>query len=52
MTKPILSPAQQATQLAFCHAHYEYDWESVIFTDESYFETGNLHHHQACSILC
>lgn len=50
-TKPTLSPAQQATHLAFCYQHRNYDWQSVIFTDESYFETGNLRRRRARGVL-
>jgi len=51
-TKPTLRPAQQAARLAFCQEYREYEWRSVIFTDESYFETGSLRRHRARGVLC
>nr|AHE80945.1 putative transposase [Tuber indicum] len=50
-TKPSLNAAQQAARLAFCYEHRNYDWHSVIFTDESYFETGNLRQRRARGVL-
>ena len=50
-TKPTLSPAQKAARLAFCYEHRNYDWKSVIFTDESYFETGSLRRRRARGVL-
>lgn len=42
--KPNISNEQKAARLSFCLRYrYRYlDWRYVIFTDESYFETGNF----------
>ena len=49
--KPTLSPDQKARRLAFCHEHQNYDWRNIIFTDESYFETGSLRARRALGVL-
>jgi len=40
--KHSLTVPQQAARLAFCLAHRHTNWKEIIFTDESYFETGAL----------
>ena len=49
--KPTLSPEQKAARLAFCLRHRNTDWRDVIFTDESYFETGALRRRRARGVL-
>ena len=49
--KPTLSLDQRARRLAFCHEYQDYDWRNIIFTDESYFETGSRGAHQALGVL-
>ena len=50
-SKPALNPAQKEARLAFCTLYRDLDWQSVIFTDESHFETGNLRRHPARGVL-
>jgi len=49
--KPTLNPEQKARRLAFCHHYQNYDWRNIIFTDESYFETGGLRARRARGVL-
>lgn len=51
MKKPILNDAQKARRLAFCYQHEGRNWQELIFTDESYFETGNLRSRRARGVL-
>lgn len=49
--KPLLSDTQKANRLAFCLKYWYIDWQEVIFTDESYFETGALRKRRARGVL-
>lgn len=49
--KPALSLKQKAARLAFCLEYRYHDWEDVVFTDESYFETGALRSRRARGVL-
>jgi len=49
--KPTLSPKQKASRLAFCLEYRYQNWEDVVFTDESYFETGALRRRRARGVL-
>jgi len=49
--KPTLSPKQKASRLAFCLEYRYQDWEDVVFTDDSYFETGALRRRRARGVL-
>jgi len=49
--KPSLTLQQQAARLAFCLNHRNTNWKEVIFTDESYFETGALRRRRARGVL-
>ena len=49
--KPTLSQEQKEARLAFCLEYRYQDWREVIFTDESYFETGALQRRRARGVL-
>jgi len=49
--KPTLSPKQKAARLAFPLRHRDTDCRDIIFTDESYFETGALRRRRARGVL-
>lgn len=49
--KPAISVKQRAARLAFCLQYREQDWKQIIFTDESYFETGALRRRRARGVL-
>ena len=49
--KPSLTLPQQAARLAFCLSHRHTNWKEIIFTDESYFETGALRRRRARGVL-
>jgi len=49
--KPTLCPEQKASQLAFCYLHQGRDWGEIIFTDQSYFETGSLRSRRVRGVL-
>jgi hypothetical protein len=37
---PLLTPLQLERRTSWCHAHSNFDWSSVVFTDETCIETG------------
>lgn len=49
--KPLLSEKQGAKRLEFCLAYRYLDWREVIFTDESYFETGAFRKRRTWGVL-
>lgn len=49
--KLCLSEKQKESRLAFCLRYRYLDWREVIFTDESYFETGALQRRRAKGVL-
>jgi len=49
--KPILNDGQKERRLAFCYQYEGRNWQELIFTDKSYFETGNLHSRCARGVL-
>lgn len=49
--KPLPSAEQKAARLEFCLKYRYLNWQNVIFTDESYFETGNLRSRRARGVL-
>lgn len=49
--KLCLSEKQKLARLAFCLQYRYLDWREVIFTDESYFETGALRRRRAKGVL-
>lgn len=46
-----MSDKQKAARLAFCLKYRYLDWREIIFTDESYFETGALRKRRARGVL-
>ncbi|RPB06281.1 hypothetical protein P167DRAFT_580799 [Morchella conica CCBAS932] len=49
--KPHLTDEHKARRLGFCHRYREQDWRTVVFTDETYFETGSLRMRRAKGVL-
>lgn len=49
--KPLLSAEQKTARLEFCLQYRYLNWQNMIFTDESYFEAGNLRSRRARSVL-
>jgi len=49
--KPFLKPEHRAAQLTFCLRYIYQNWEEVIFTDKTYFETGDLRHRRSSGVL-
>ena len=49
--KPMMSAKQKAARLAFCLQYQEQNWKEILFTDESYFETGAQRWRRARGVL-
>jgi len=49
--KPNLKPEHRDARLAFCLRYQYQNWQEVIFTDETYFETGDLRRRRARRVL-
>jgi hypothetical protein len=49
--KPCISPEHKAARVAICLKYRHLNWRNVIFTDESYFETGDLRRRRARGVL-
>lgn len=46
-----MSDRHKADRLAFCLRYRDLDWQDVIFTDETYFETSNLRERRSKGVL-
>lgn len=49
--KPTLSQKHKDARLAFCLQYRNQNWADIVFTDESYFETGALRRRRARGVL-
>ncbi|KAH0607833.1 uncharacterized protein H6S33_002867 [Morchella sextelata] len=48
---PLMNDNHKAAHLAFCLQHRQQNWQDIIFTDESYFETCNLLERRARGVI-